>query len=374
MHSKSASFPSVASVTFVAAAALAVGVIPAQTNTFVSPVSAATVEGSASNGFPWNSTTSRRYMQIHGDTILQPMAITKLSWRRDGGAASGTAARTADIELFMGLARDWESVSYVLSDNYLVPPTRVIARRIVNMGPHVGGSPAPFSLDAVLDAPYGYGGGLPLIWEAHVHSLTLPTGSSASIDVDAAPFTVGSTSITGSGCIASGNTAEMTHVVSTGDMGGTLTFGFTATNAPPNALAFLAIGATNPNLPVPGLCGPLYTELALMLQVGLTDGSGQLGTTLSGLQYPSGRTAFSMPNRVQGATIYTQLHAVDVGSSLPIAIVGSNGRMVTFPFSNTSKVVKVTRLFNNTGGTTATDALFFHSSTVGYGAVTQFTY
>ena len=36
-------------------------------NTFVSPITAATVEGSSNNVFPFASSVVRRYQQIHGD-------------------------------------------------------------------------------------------------------------------------------------------------------------------------------------------------------------------------------------------------------------------------------------------------------------------
>ena len=54
-------------------------------------------------------------------------------------------------------------------------------------------------------------------------------------------------------------------------------------------------------------------------------------------------------------------------------MTNSNGRQITFPTSNLTHVNAVTRLWNNVGGATATQA-FFATSVVGYGLVTQFTY
>ncbi len=359
--------------TFVSALTVAVAVAsPRAQNTFVSPVTAATSEGPSNNGFPFNSVTQRRYMQIHGDTTQQPMAIRSVAWRANGGSAGG-GPTTFDLEMFMGLALAWDRVSYVISNNYVAPPTRVVARRSVNLGPSIGGTgPTPFSFGIALDAPYPYAGGLPLVWEVHVHA---GAGGLGLADADASTATTATSSLTGTGCTANGAVAPMTQLLHATDMGGTLFLGVASIHAPPSALSFWAIGTQNLNVQLPGMCSAVLTDLAIVLPLGLSTATGELGASnVAGSWIPGGPTAFALPNIVPGALFYSQVHALDVGSTFPIAIANSEGRSVVIPSSNTTRVVRVTRLFNNFGGTSEPNAVAFAGSTVGYGIVTQFTY
>src|SRR5262245_18521248 len=98
----------------------------------VSPVTAATVEGSSGNILPCASDAPRRYLQIHEDVMGTPRALTGLSFRMDEGIASYNGVRAIDLELRMGYGRPISQLSFFLDQNHVGPYVTVINRRIVN--------------------------------------------------------------------------------------------------------------------------------------------------------------------------------------------------------------------------------------------------
>lgn len=350
---------------------LALG-LPAQTKTLVSPIGLDLVEGSGGNSFPWGSTTIRRYLQIHSDVKGTPMLVSMLSWRMNGGNTTlYTGTRVLDVELFMGNCVEFNRPSFRMDNNYIGPRAGVMARKVVNFGPqgqNATPGPAPFQgMDLPLDTPFPYAGAFSLIWEALVYSNAAGTGTfNTSTDVNACVSKSGSSSTVGAGCIASGQTSAMALSASLADMGGDLVLGFSAARGPAGAPVILALGVANPDLPYPGLCSNLNTDLVVVAVVGTTDAAGALAAGPG--------TAFVAPNSFPGAVLYAQLHAPDAGSAFPLPVVNSNGLKITIPGSDLTRQPKVARIFNNAGGITATDAVFFATSTVGYGLITRFTY
>jgi len=141
----------------------------------------------------------------------------------------------------------------------------------------------------------------------------------------------------------------------------------TVTAGPANALCFLAVGFTNPNLAVPGLCSNVFTDALLVKGMGVTSATGTITTST-----PTFSTIIA-PNIIFGATLFSQVFALDVGSPNPIQFAASNGRSVTVPAPNTTRVNLATRIFNSVGGVTATEGIYF-TSTVGYALVTKFSH
>ena len=146
-------------------------------NTVVSPVATATVEGNSNNAFPWNSSTVRRYTQIHSDLTGTPRNSTKLAVRQNAGTTTNyTGTWACDLEMYMGDSVDWDRAGWVFANNYLGPRTAVFARRVINLGPmgqNATTGPLPFTVDIPLDAPHAYVGVRSLLWEALIHANTL---------------------------------------------------------------------------------------------------------------------------------------------------------------------------------------------------------
>jgi hypothetical protein len=342
--------------------------------TIVSPAGLDLVEGDSNNVFPFGQATVRRYMQIHADLGSTPLVITKLSFRINAPttATTYTGTRTHDIEVYMGeglpTSQSLPSLTYDL--NYATPKTTVLPRQFVTFGPTGAATvpgPSPFSstMEIVLATPFVYSGTLPLFWEVASFGSTA-VGSMAAYDADQSTSTTAASTITGLGCAPSTSTTLMTHAYTINDTAGTLLMNGTITGGPPNAIALMALGFTNPNVPVPGLCSNLYTDAVLIQFLGLTSGTGAYTADVA-------TGAFILPNTATGITLYTQAFCLDPGSAFPLQFCASNGRSGTVPAVGTAQVNLVTRLWNGVGGTTAPTATFA-TSTVGYGVVVQFSH
>lgn len=345
-------------------------------NTIVSPFPAsATVEGDASNAFPWNTTIISRYMQVHSDVGGSPKLISRIALRRNGATAPTNNTRALDIEMFMGESVPWNRVRYVFQSNYVAPSMTVLPRQVINVGPTVvPGSPAPFELAVPLAAPFPYSGANSLAWECVMYS---QMGASATMDTQSGSSTVASTpTLTGPGCVATGQTATMDLGIQHVDRGGAYQFGAYVQNAPANSPTLVFFGFNNFNLALPGLCGNVYHDAVLSVPVGSADATGYIGErgTSTSLAYPSAFCTFVLPNNIAGATIYAQAHSLDAGRTDPLPVCNSNGRSFTVPVPDTTTVSPVSRLYNFTlqGPTygNATPITLAH----GYGAVVEFTY
>jgi hypothetical protein len=341
-------------------------------NTTVSPVSSATLEGDSNNVFPFGQTTVRRYMQIHADLGPAPLVITKIAFRVNASTTNYTGTRTHDIEVYMGeaLPTAQQLPNLTFDSNYASPKTTVLPRTFVTWGPTgqaVSPGPNPFNgtMEIVLATPYVYTGTAPLIWEVAYFGST-SVGTMSIYDADASTTATAASTILGTGCAATGASALMTHTYTVNDTAGTLLMNGTIANAPANSLALMAIGFTNPNVPVPGLCSNLFTDATLIQVLGLTSATGTFTADT-----PTG--AIIVPNNATGLQIFTQAFAFDLLSTAGLPLTASNGRSSTVPAVGTAQVNQVTRLWNTVGGTTATTAAFA-TSTVGYGLVTEFTH
>jgi hypothetical protein len=355
---------------FLAIAALAASL--AAQNAVVSPAGFATVEGDSNNVFPFGQTTVRRYLQIHADLGPTPLVITKLAFRVNASTTNYTGTRVHDLEVYMGDALPTAQAlpNLTFDANYAGPKTTVLPRQLVTWGPQgqsVLPGPNPFNgtMEIVLATPYVYTGAAPLIWEVAYFGNTT-TGTLSNFDADGSTSVTGTSTITGTGCAPTGSTTLMTHAYTVNDTTGTLLLNGTITGGPPNALALMAIGFSNPSVSIPDLCAPLYTDATIVQVLGLTSATGAYTADVA-------TGAVIAPNTATGLTLYTQAFAFDPLSTFGLPLTASNGRSATVPAIGTAQVNLVTRLWNNVGGTTAPTAAF-STSTVGYGLVTEFTH
>ena len=348
--------------TLLAGAALAQGAI-------VSPLGTDVVEGNSNNIFPFGATTVRRYQQVHSDLGSTPLMITQLSFRMNASTVNYAGTRTMDMELHMGDGVPAMQHSFVFDNNYIGAKVLVLPRQNIVFGPQgqsVTPGPNAFTnMDLILPAPFVYTGANSLVWEVTHYGATV-AGTMSALDADGTSTTTSPSSITGIGCIATGLTAEMTHLFICVDIGGTLVLIPTITNAPASSLAILGIGFTNPNLAFPGLCGNVYTDAVIAPFLGFTSATGTFTADNSA-------AAIVLPNGLTGVALRTQAFVVDPLSAQPIPFCVSNGRSVTVPASNLTHVNQIARIWNNLGGTTATAGIASNSGH-GYGLVTRFSH
>jgi len=346
-----------------------VGAVLAQ-GTIVSPAGLATVEGDNSNTFPFVVNTVRRYMQIHGDLGSTPRLLTQLSFRAGASTLNLTGTRTYDLELYMGDGVSTLVPNLVLDSNYVGTKVVVIPRTLITWGPQgqsVMPGPNPFTgnTDLLLPTPFGYLGTHPLVWET-AHFGVTAVGNFSSLDADGSSSMTAPSTVTGPGCVATGEINPMTHTYTVHDSAGTLLMNPTISLGPANSLCQLAIGFSNPNLVVPGLCGTVYTDAQITTVLGFTSATGSFTADTP-------TAAIVVPNVLAGLPMYTQCFAVDLGLVNPVQFVCSNGRLATVPAPQTASVNLVSRLWNNVGSPSTTTAAF-GTSIAGFALVTQFSH
>jgi len=337
---------------------------------FVSPVNATTEDGSSRNSLPFGDLTQRRYQQIHSDLGATARLIDALAFRIDQGTNFFDEQRRIELDMTMGDAPDYAQISTDYSANHLGMPVQVIARRAFLFGPQgraVWG-PNPFSsMDLPLDAPYAHSGTHSLIWDIRIHQNSRMFGSVFStLDADRGSTTLAISNSSGIGCVATGQSQTMLALPSIHDVQGYLGFGAGVMRGPANAPCLLAIGATNPNATLPGLCSPVYTDLLLTAPMGTTDASGAI-TYLYGF-------GIHIPNTLAAASIFTQVHALDPGRVDPIPLSNSDGAWFTVPASSLARVVRVSRMTDNSNSVTSPVGFRATDSTLGFGLVVRFTH
>jgi hypothetical protein len=348
--------------------------IAAAQSTFVSPAGTASVEGNSQNSAPFVAGGPFHYLQIHSD-LPGPMVIRQLAFRRDS-RYPGAGTRELELELWMGDSVAFDRPSWMISRNYIGPRNRVVARQRMFLGPIASPTtPAPFEIRVPLDVPFPFAGrGASLAWEIAVYA----AWSSSSqfprfLDAEGSSVTTSSSFTTGAGCsVVNQTSGPMTLRIFLADIGGALSLGGSVTWAPRNAPILLALGRSNPSLPVPGLCAPLYTDLMVVMPLGMTDRTGFYGADSSS-SGPGGPFAWSMLNPAPGATIYAQAHALDTGSRFLIPLASSDGRQLAIPYPSSGAIARVTRIYNSYG-VLVEEANFMGASNLGYGLVTEFTY
>ena len=95
------------------------------------------------------------------------------------------------------------------------------------------------------------------------------------LDAEQGSLAAATQSWIGSGCVASGRTTPMTLGLDYWDSGGILGLNHQVAAGPSNAPTLIAIGASNPNLQIPGLCSPLYTDLVRRTWYSQSTGHGR---------------------------------------------------------------------------------------------------
>jgi hypothetical protein len=339
----------------------------------VSPTADVATEGRTSNALPWCSTTPRRYLQLHGDLGGAPRTITRLSFRVDAAAQTYVGTRTHDIEVWMGEGVPWSQPRFRFDDNYIGPRTLVLPRTTVTFGPqgqsHLPGPSTFTGMDLTLATPFQWSGTNSLVWEVVYYGQVAATGlvgTYANCDAEEGTLTWGSTAVTGLGCIASGQSEPMAHTLTCCDVAGQLLLNATLFAAPAGAPCLLALGIADPALALPGLCGLPHTDAAMVLPIGSADALGRITT-----DHPAAAT-FVLPNVLPGLMLRSQVLALDPARPDPIGVCVSDGRAAGIPGSDRSRSPAVSRVFNMTGGATASEGAFF-VSTVGCGLVTRFS-
>ncbi len=331
----------------------------------VSPGFRAATEGNSSSTVPFGTGQPHRYQQLHSDLPAGAVSIRGLSWRQNAGSTTATGTRTLDMEVSLGRSIRADIIRFNFIGNYSGAPTVVASRRLVNYGPQgTPGNPGPSpfqGMSLTFDAPFAWNGSGSLAWEAKIFGST-GAGLFAAADAENYPRNFGNDVASGTGCTAVGNNDPMRLDVNSFALGLGTFYGTSVRAAPPDAPLFLTLGISNPDLPLPGFCTNVRTDLAVTLALGAADSSGAYRSY--------GSQVLFLQRDLSGATLHAQAFALDLRTGIVQPLLGSNGVATTFASPHPT-FPEVSRIY--TEGEPVTSSLAaFRTDSVGFGLVTRF--
>ena len=236
-------------------------------------------------------------------------------------------------------------------------PTTVFTRKLVNL-PNLAtlppAAPAPWDVEVPFDLVlFVFFNSMDLLHEVVVWSSTIP--NVYPLDAVNAPTTMnGGFSAVDLGCTTANGLMQLRSRHVAGSATNTLTLSWLVTGAPALAPAAVLVGLSDPDVPIPGLCGggKLHTDVTLLALNGQTDASGTL--LASGL-------GFGYDPRFPAFTLTAQAVAVDfTQGQLPVA--ASNG--VASPLPPLPSAVQAHRLFASGSPTASAGTLLANSCLV----------
>ncbi len=308
---------------------LAAGVLAAATaaqSSYTFPRFYNNFEGNSNSSIPFSS-TQYRYQQVLGDAKGTPIANVKnIAFRRDGVTTATATGKNLILTLVMGHA-SVVNMTDTFANNYVGPTTTVVNAKAFSLPARQGAPTRPSVWDIVIpfDTTWSYNGNQDLLYElvtsnagSGTYYLDFATEGQNSVPAD--PNAIGT------GCTATGRTTPVTLSTTTAvsRTSGDITFAFRAINGPATTVgSIFLIGATNPDIPVSGLCGDgkLYTD-ALYAVPPASYSNGTFNAPSISLPWSTAWAQLSL---------YVQAGVIDGGLSNPIKVAVSNGLKVTLP-------------------------------------------
>jgi hypothetical protein len=351
------------------ASLLALAPLAAQ-GTLVSPAHYATEEGFSANGTPFSlATFPIRHQQAHGDLRGTPRVIRSIAFRRDGRTTTSTTWAPRTLDLTVRCAHtNFTALSATLASNYATPPVTAMTRRSFttpDLQPVMRTVPAPFTFVLPLDQPFAFNGTLDLLWETEAFGAT-GSGTQTPLDLCNSGFNLvipGGYAMNGTGCLVPFNGGQELALRSSISLQGfpvdAWILAFTATSCPPSAAGVFMMGASDPDLALPGLCANLRV-LPLVSLPGTTDATGTW-TPLAPIT-PSPRIPYQAG--AVGATFTSQVAVLDPARPDALKVAMSNGLASRLPAQ--TPTVAIGRAYE-IGTTTGTGTL-----ATGTGLVTRF--
>jgi hypothetical protein len=312
-----------------------------------SPVAYQAAEGESNNTFPFGSSATHSYQQVHGDMRGRSKTITGISFRRDGELADNTlyAAKTITADLFFGPGNHLTFGNTYLT-NYSGARTQV-ATGVFNMPGYETRPlvpPAEFTFRIPVTA-YAWNGAADLIWECRTSAMS--SAHAMFSDAASAPDTGTSSDVSyGSGCTSTGqaNPFALNSAFTTSQVNNRHTFAWNGRYARASQPSVVHVGTAATNLPIGGLCTNIYT----LPVFALSTTSNAAGDVSVG--------PISSPFDVSwiGATLYAQAACVDLGQAGFYKVSASDGSRCAVPALGGPRV---TRLFNTSSASAATGTI-----------------
>jgi hypothetical protein len=257
-----------------------------------------------------------------------PRVFSEIAWRRDGslGTTTSYGSRTIDMEISLA-DTDFATFSTTFASNYANTPVNVFTRKLVNTPDHTNQPnvlPAPWTFALPFDTPYVYTGVKEMLYDITCYSFTTTASYPLDAVSGATPSAIAGFRSVGTGCTTSNGamTLRASHTISTS--ANSLSLVWNLLRGPSSASSAILVGMTDPNAPIPGLCGGglLHTDARLLAIGGTTGTTGSMNTTAIPLA-PYDSMWAGLPLTAQAAS------ADASQSGLPVA--ASNGIVSTVP-------------------------------------------
>lgn len=301
---------------------------------------------SASDIMLGNWAPQTRTQQIDASLVGTAVPLVRyLGWRRNGAGNTG-APKATDLTILMGHA-DFATVTNTFATNYKTAAQTVFTKKTVNLpdwNTATTSVPAPCDLVVPLDVPFVYNNVDALVWE--VLNENNPMGIYTQDWVSSMTHTYGDYAVDlGGGCTTPNG--AMSHRAALRANASVLELGYDVAKAPSTTPLTMLIGASDPSVQLPGLCGTIHAMPDATLALGSSGANGELA-----LAFP-----ISTPwnPALAGAVLYTQVLAQDASQSgLPFAL--SNGLRIAVPTTNAigTTPINVKRIYHTSSVTTAT--------------------
>lgn len=277
--------------------------------------------------FHWAS--PGRVLQVIDVSNTTPAAgIQQIAFRRHASALSLAVRGTAEVELTMSHS-EWSTISTEFARNQRAG-TQVVHKKKTIVVPDWTARPTNTAFDFVLkfDAPWSYRGNAAPATPALVWTLRYSNSTAGLHHMDRQ----GGITLYDAGRAIGSGCSGFTHSMRVANTGGYHTAsGFhldiAATQAPRSSPVFLFLDGRDSDLQVAGLCSRLHVIPTILMLLGASDPNGVLAHRYL--------TIGHVPS-VEGATIYSQLVAVDMGRT-PWPFSVSEARVFTVP-RNISRV------------------------------------
>ena len=268
----------------------------------------------------------RRFQQLDQSNAGTPMVVSAIAWRRDGSVVQSAPAHVFDLQVDMGHG-DFGAIHQKLDENFRPGSRTTVFNQVRVAFPDWSanlGAPAPFDFRIQLTSPFAYHGNDALVIDFSYANSTATSVIQTDREFNGT-FAPSQGSRLGTGCVASGMASPFTHVayMANNDVVPVpaygMRFGLAGSNAPAGAPVLLFLDYQDR-----GLSGLLCSTLHCLPVVSLT-----LSADATGL-LPNLDLGFAHDASLAGASVYSQLLAIDLGQS-PIPLVVSNGEQTSMP-------------------------------------------
>jgi hypothetical protein len=326
-----------------AVAVCTAALVAQRSRSYVSPPGAEFEEGYAASAVQFgfaDASTESRTQQLDETFVgyVNGMVLRGIGWRRDSGKGPNSIKRTGDIELVMSHA-DFANASGTFAQNYKGTPTTVFTKKQVNL-PDWTVAPAypPASFDLLLpfDVPFVYNRIDALLYDLKVTNLSSPLAYHMDFFRDNQLVQAYGQwpALLGAGCTTKNGEFVQSCLLRASSAGFEILFRLWG--APSSTQVFALVGASDPNLTLPNLCGTLHSDLVAIVPIATSQADGTLPPT----------AIFRTPWAAAYASITLYMQCLALDPTLPYGIALSSAQRCPAPTTTVRRTLPMHMVYS----------------------------